>query len=194
MAAINPEIVGKFLSTLPEDDDHPYRTGPWRPQTTEWDADDLTVQLYRSGPEFVPREPRATMSGLPVGDPIDVPWRWKRSSQVIRVPIGDVDSGFYFAQLTAGDGRIGFAPFVVRPRILGADARVAGDRGCPSRRFRPMLEILEAVDGPIRGQAPLTDEGNGALNTKLETICKQSADQVRKHLEKVRVSDLLGKK
>ena len=39
----NPEIVGKFLSTLPEDDDHPYRTGPWRPQTTEWDADDLPV-------------------------------------------------------------------------------------------------------------------------------------------------------
>ncbi len=35
------EVVGKFLSTLPEDDDHPYRTGPWRPQTTEWRADDL---------------------------------------------------------------------------------------------------------------------------------------------------------
>ena len=32
-----------ILSTLPEDDDHPYRTGPWRPQTTEWDADDLDV-------------------------------------------------------------------------------------------------------------------------------------------------------
>lgn len=25
-------IVGKYLSTLPEDDDHPYRTGPWRPE------------------------------------------------------------------------------------------------------------------------------------------------------------------
>ena len=35
------EVVGKFLSTLPEDDDHPYRTGPWRPQSTEWRADDL---------------------------------------------------------------------------------------------------------------------------------------------------------
>ena len=35
------EVVGKFLSTLPEDDDHPYRTGPWRPQNTEWRADDL---------------------------------------------------------------------------------------------------------------------------------------------------------
>jgi carotenoid cleavage dioxygenase-like enzyme len=42
-AQANPEIVAKFLSTLPEDDDHPYRTGPWRPQTTEWDDDDLTV-------------------------------------------------------------------------------------------------------------------------------------------------------
>ncbi len=41
MAAPNVEVVGKYLSTLPEDDDHPYRTGPWRPQTTEWDADDL---------------------------------------------------------------------------------------------------------------------------------------------------------
>lgn len=37
------EIVGKFLSTLPEDDDHPYRTGAWRPQLNEWNADDLTV-------------------------------------------------------------------------------------------------------------------------------------------------------
>ena len=57
-----------------------------------------------------------------------------------------------------------------------------------------MLEILEAVDGPIRGQAPLTDERNGSLTNKLESICKQSADQVRKHLEKVRISDLLGRR
>jgi Rrf2 family protein len=58
-----------------------------------------------------------------------------------------------------------------------------------------MLEILEAVDGPIRGQAPLLEESNVPLNTKLENICKQSADHVRKHLEKVRMSDLMaGKK
>jgi carotenoid cleavage dioxygenase-like enzyme len=40
---VGVEIVGKFLSTLPEDDDHPYRTGPWRPQTTEWNVDGLTA-------------------------------------------------------------------------------------------------------------------------------------------------------
>ncbi|GAB90770.1 carotenoid oxygenase family protein [Gordonia rhizosphera] len=37
------EVLGRYLSTLPADDDHPYRTGPWRPQTTEWRADDLDV-------------------------------------------------------------------------------------------------------------------------------------------------------
>ncbi|CAN7278101.1 carotenoid oxygenase family protein [Terrabacter sp. LjRoot27] len=37
------DIVGRMLSTLPADDDHPYRTGPWQPQTTEWRADDLDV-------------------------------------------------------------------------------------------------------------------------------------------------------
>ncbi len=37
------EVVGRVLATLPEDDDHPYRTGPWRPQATEWRADGLEV-------------------------------------------------------------------------------------------------------------------------------------------------------
>src|SRR6202171_1870947 len=27
-----------------------------------------------------------------------------------------------------------------------------------------LLEVLEAVDGPVRGQAPFTEEGNGPLN------------------------------
>ena len=57
-----------------------------------------------------------------------------------------------------------------------------------------MLEVLEAVDGPIRGQAPFADEKNGPLNHKLEQICKQASDLTRKHLEKIRMSDLAGKK
>src|SRR3954452_22199541 len=60
-----------------------------------------------------------------------------------------------------------------------------------------MLDILEAVDCPIRGQAPLIEESNGPLNNKLEAICKASADQVREQLKKVRMSELVtgkGKK
>jgi Rrf2 family protein len=57
-----------------------------------------------------------------------------------------------------------------------------------------MLDIVQAVDGPIRGQAPFSEESNGALNKKLEAICSQSAELVCKHLEKVRISDLVGGK
>ena len=38
------EIHERFASTLPANDDHPYRTGAWRPQTTEYDAWDLEVE------------------------------------------------------------------------------------------------------------------------------------------------------
>jgi carotenoid cleavage dioxygenase-like enzyme len=35
--------VSRVNSLLPADDDHPYRTGAWRPQFVEYDADDLDV-------------------------------------------------------------------------------------------------------------------------------------------------------
>jgi carotenoid cleavage dioxygenase-like enzyme len=36
-------VHARHRSLLPAGDDHPYRTGAWRPQTTEWDASDLDV-------------------------------------------------------------------------------------------------------------------------------------------------------
>jgi Rrf2 family protein len=57
-----------------------------------------------------------------------------------------------------------------------------------------ILEILEAVDGPIRGQPTFSrEEGNGSLNKRLDQICNQAAEQVRKQLQKVRISELVGK-
>ena len=40
---MNVEIVGRVASTLPADDDHPYRTGAWQPNFVEYDATDLDV-------------------------------------------------------------------------------------------------------------------------------------------------------
>jgi Rrf2 family protein len=57
-----------------------------------------------------------------------------------------------------------------------------------------MLEVVEAVDGPIRGQATLVGEGKDGLDARLESICDHAAEQARKHLGKVRISDLAGKK
>jgi Rrf2 family protein len=57
-----------------------------------------------------------------------------------------------------------------------------------------LLEILEAVDGPIRGQDTFAaDESDGLLNKRLDQICSQTAEQIRRQLQKVRVSDLTGK-
>jgi Rrf2 family protein len=56
-----------------------------------------------------------------------------------------------------------------------------------------LLEIVEAVDGPVRGVAPVVDmAGGGALDRCLAAICDAAADATRKQLRKVRLSDLAG--
>jgi carotenoid cleavage dioxygenase-like enzyme len=40
---VDATVVGHRLSTLPVGDEHPYRSGPWRPQDKEWDAENLDV-------------------------------------------------------------------------------------------------------------------------------------------------------
>jgi Rrf2 family protein len=57
-----------------------------------------------------------------------------------------------------------------------------------------LLEVVEAVDGPILGQSPFSrEENNGALNKRLDNICNQAAEIVRKQLQKVKVSELASK-
>jgi Rrf2 family protein len=58
-----------------------------------------------------------------------------------------------------------------------------------------LLDIVEAVDGPLQGHAPLSEnQGSHPLNRKLEAICKQGTDLERRQLERVRLSDLTGKR
>lgn len=52
-----------------------------------------------------------------------------------------------------------------------------------------LLEVVEAVDGPIRGQAPSLPGGED-LNHRLQVICNEVAGQCRRLLRKVSVSDL----
>jgi carotenoid cleavage dioxygenase-like enzyme len=40
---MNVTVAGRMMSTLPDGDDHPYRTGAWTPNTVEYDATDLDV-------------------------------------------------------------------------------------------------------------------------------------------------------
>jgi Rrf2 family protein len=55
-----------------------------------------------------------------------------------------------------------------------------------------LLEILEAVDGPIRGHAPSSSdkEPNHPLNRRLAQICNQLAEQQRRHLGRIKISEI----
>ena len=57
------------------------------------------------------------MNGVGVTRPVAI--GNSRPGRKVRVRIGAWPSGLYFARLEAADGRIGFAPFVLRPRWLG---------------------------------------------------------------------------
>jgi Rrf2 family protein len=57
-----------------------------------------------------------------------------------------------------------------------------------------LLEVVEAVDGPVRGDAPLDGEGRGGLDSRLAAVCERAAGEVRRQLGEVRISDLVGKK
>jgi hypothetical protein len=80
------------------------------------DAERLTLQLFRCGPENEPTNSNDVMNGVPVTDPIALGWsRNADRPGTVRLRVGDWQSGVYAARLEADDGRIGFAPLVIRP-------------------------------------------------------------------------------
>ena len=82
----------------------------------------LQLQIFHTGPEGTRTVDNVTMNGVAMTKEVGVGASSGRRS--LRIRIGAWPTGLYFARLTAADGRIGYAPFVVRPRRLG-EHRVA---------------------------------------------------------------------
>ena len=80
-------------------------------------ARSLRLQILQSGPELVRTTDHMTMNGVGVTRPRTV--GGIRRGRKLAIRIGPWPSGLYFARMEAADGRIGFAPFVVRPNRLG---------------------------------------------------------------------------
>jgi len=77
----------------------------------------LRLQVFHSGPERIVTRSNSTMNGVPVTPKVAIGSSDGR--RIVDVKVGPWPSGLYFACLRAADGRVGFAPFVVRPRRLG---------------------------------------------------------------------------
>ena len=98
----------------------PGTTGSLRIST---DAPALTIQIFRSGPEGKPTQGNDTMNGVPMTSPRTIDWTDHRSApHTISVGIGHWHSGLYYARVKSSDGRVGFAPFVLRPGRLGVNS------------------------------------------------------------------------
>ena len=90
------------------------------------DARLLRLQVFAYQSPGRPSEQDVKTSGLAKTGPIRVDWRAHRDGPALLrvVRAGDWPSGLYFLRATAADGRVGYAPFIVRPRRLGTN-RVA---------------------------------------------------------------------
>ena len=85
-------------------------------------------------------------------------------------------------------------PLVSHQVLLSVKGPNGGYRLAKPPNEITMLEIVEAVDGTIRGEAPPNQkEKDVSLRKRLDEICTQTAEQIRKHLGKVKISELAAK-
>lgn len=97
-----------------------YRPGALARLRIETDASSVTLQLFRAGDEKVRTTADNVMNGAPVGAARTWTFRHGSHAKRVAVRIPDLPSALYYAQLTSPDGRVGYAPFVLRPPRLGA--------------------------------------------------------------------------
>jgi Rrf2 family protein len=64
----------------------------------------------------------------------------------------------------------------------------------PAREIT-LLEVIEAVEGPVRGFATQLEGKEGQqLDRKVQAVCQKAADQVRGGLQAVSLANLVGKR
>jgi N,N-dimethylformamidase beta subunit-like, C-terminal len=85
------------------------------------DARLLRLQVFAYQSPGRPSEQDVKTSSLAMTGPIRVDWRAHRDHPALLrvVRAGEWPSGLYFVRATSADGRVGYAPFIVRPRQLG---------------------------------------------------------------------------
>ena len=84
------------------------------------DAERLMLEFLACGTESEYTDRTDEMRGHSMGPPVSYGWKNKRAApHPIAVTPGQWPSGVYAAKLTTTDGRVGFAPLILRPTTLG---------------------------------------------------------------------------
>jgi hypothetical protein len=82
------------------------------------DARELRLQVFHYTSQVSPREGDFRVAGTAMTPPVRVDWSAHRSRPATLrfIRAGEWPSGLYFLRLSAADGRVGYSPFIVRPR------------------------------------------------------------------------------
>lgn len=85
------------------------------------DAASVRLQLFSFANDSNPTIRDLRKSGIAVAPAVKLDWRPYRSvPHLVRIArAGTFPSGLYFLRVTADDGRVGYAPLILRPRRLG---------------------------------------------------------------------------
>jgi Rrf2 family protein len=113
----------------------------------------------------------------------------------------------------AGDGAPVTSPAIARARDIPegyilkvlrqlVSARLVRSLKGPNGGYRlakpatriSLLEVVEAVGGPLRGEAPLAEGSRDPLDARLQQVCEEVVGLVRRRLGRVRLADLAGKR
>jgi N,N-dimethylformamidase beta subunit-like, C-terminal len=101
-----------------------YRPGSTARLVVATDARSLRIDVIRSGPRHDPRITNLDVFGPAMGEPVTLDWTHPDAPHTINIAVGRWPTGLYFVRLRANDGRVGYAPLLVRPDRLG-EHRVA---------------------------------------------------------------------
>jgi hypothetical protein len=90
------------------------------------DAPSLSYRVFHSGPEQAITYADNQLAGVDIGaEPVSIDWsQWQNRGRTISFRVPNVPSGLYYVQFSGPDGRVGYAPFVVRPTLFGLTNRV----------------------------------------------------------------------
>jgi Rrf2 family protein len=106
------------------------------------------------------------------------------------------EGGFVSVDAIAGGPSRGFLRKALKPLVsVGVLRSSKGPRG-GYRLARPvrsvtLLEVVEAVEGPVQGEAPVVGaRGHARFEARLQAVCEAVAELVRRRLRRVTVADL----
>jgi hypothetical protein len=126
------------------------------------DEPQLTTHVVHLGPEQVVTYADNQLNGVDTEVPaVTMDWKgWRSKERTIEFQVPNVPSGLYDVQFNGPDGRVGYAPFLVRPQILGATSRVLVV--LPTNTWQAYN--FEDVDGNGYGDTWYAGPPNGSVN------------------------------